>query len=66
MAVNFQAILSKQAATIEKPKPLPVGSYLCNTPKIPEFKAVGKDETPCAEFGFVVLAPTEDVDPTEI
>lgn len=66
MAVNFQAILGKQASEIEKPKPLPVGSYLCNNPKTPEFKGIGKDDTPCAEFGLVVLAPTEDVDPADL
>jgi len=66
MAVNFAAILGKQAQEIEKPKPLPVGSYICVNPKLPDFKAVGKNETPCAEFGFKVIAPSDDVDPAEL
>lgn len=62
MAVDFSKILSKQAAALEKPKPLPVGTYLCNNPQLPKFIGVGKQETPCAEFGLVVLAPGDDVD----
>ena len=61
MAVDFSKILSKQADQIEKPKPLPVGTYLCNNPQLPKFIGVGKNETPCAEFGLVILAPQEDV-----
>ena len=66
MAINFAEILGKQASTIEKPKPIPVGTYLCANNKIPDFKAIGKDETPCAEFNFIAIAPTEDVDPADL
>lgn len=59
MAVDFSKILGKQAEAIEKPKPLPIGTYLCNNPKLPDFKAIGKNETPAAEFGLVILAPVE-------
>lgn len=62
MAVDFSKILGKQAAAIEKPKVKPVGTYLCNNPQLPKFIAMGKAESPCAEFGLVVLAPQEDVD----
>lgn len=61
MAVDFSKILQKQAAEIEKPKPLPIGSYVTVNPKLPDFKSVGKNETPCAEFGLVIIAPV-DVD----
>lgn len=66
MAVDFSKILSKQAEAIEKPKPLPIGSYLCVNPKLPEFKAIGKNETPAAEFGLVISAPSDDVDPDDL
>lgn len=66
MAVDFSKILAKQAKDIEKPKPLPLGTYLCNNPQLPKFIGVGKNETPCAEFGLVVLAPQDDVDPTAL
>lgn len=66
MAVDFSKILAKQADQIEKPKPLPVGSYVCTNPKLPDFKGIGKNETPAAEFGLVVIAPMEDVDPDQL
>lgn len=66
MAIDFAKILGKQAESVEKPKPLPVGTYLCNNPEMPKFIGVGKAETPCAEFGLIVLAPQDDVDPTEL
>lgn len=66
MAVDFSKILQKQAETIEKPKPLPIGSYICVNPKLPEFKGVGQKETPCAEFSLTILVPSDDVDPDEI
>lgn len=61
MAIDFSKILGKQATAIEKPKPKPEGTYVCNNPKLPDFKGVGKNETPCAEFNLVILAPGEDV-----
>lgn len=66
MAVDFSKILGKQAEAIEKPKPLPVGTYLCNNPQLPKFLGVGKNETPCAEFGLTILAPQDDVDPDDL
>ncbi len=66
MAINFKDILSKQASAIEKPKPTPVGTYICINQKLPDFKTIGKDETPCAEFNFVIVMPTEDVDPADL
>ena len=66
MAVDFSKILQKQAAEIEKPKPLPIGSYVAVNPKLPDFKGVGKNETPAAEFALVVLAPMDDVDPEHL
>jgi hypothetical protein len=62
MAIDFNKILTKQASAIEKPKPLPVGLYLFNNPALPKFIGVGKNETPCAEFGLVLLQPGDDVD----
>lgn len=64
--VDFSKILSKQAAAIEKPKPLPVGSYIALNPALPSFEAVGKKETPAAVFQFQIVAPSEDVDMQEL
>jgi len=66
MAVDFSKILSKQAEAIEKPKPLPIGTYICVNQALPTFTGVGKNETPCAEFSLKVIAPTEDVDTAEL
>ena len=66
MAVDFSKILQKQATMIEKPKPLPVGTYLVNNPQLPKFAAIGKNETPCAEFGLTILAAQDDVDPSDV
>ena len=63
MAVDFSKILAKQATAIEKPKPLPIGEYIAINPKLPEFKGVGKQETPAAEFTLTILAATDTVDP---
>ncbi len=62
MAIDFNKILTKQASAIEKPKPLPVGTYLCNNPQLPKFIGIGKNETPAAQFQLVVLQPGDDVD----
>lgn len=66
MAVNFAEILGKQSESIEKPKPLPVGDYIMLNPKLPEFKGIGKNETPAAVFSFTVVAPTESVDQDQL
>lgn len=66
MAVDFSKILKKQTAEIEKPVPLPIGTYLCNNPALPKFEAVGKKETPAAIFSLVVLNAQDDVDQEEL
>jgi hypothetical protein len=66
MAVDFSKILAKQANEIEKPKPLPIGDYLAVNPKLPDFKGIGKNETPCAEFGLTVIVATDTVDPDHL
>lgn len=64
--IDFSKILQKQATEIEKPKPLPIGTFVCSNPKLPDFKGIGQNQTPAAEFSFVVIAPTEDVDPEQL
>lgn len=66
MAVNFAAILGKQADTVEAPKNIPIGEYIAINQKLPEFKAIGQNETPGANFSLVILAATESVDPDQL
>ena len=60
--VDFSKILSKQAETIEKPKPLPIGTFIFLNTALPEFTGIGKKETPAAVFSLQLVAPTDDVD----
>lgn len=66
MTANFANILSKPAADIERPKPLPVGQYLGIVMGMPEMKEIGQKNTPCAEFKIRVLSAGDDVDKTAL
>jgi len=59
MAIDFSKILSKKAAEIEKPKPLPVGTYLGIATALPTFEGIGKKETPAAVYSFNIVQPIE-------
>lgn len=63
---NFQDILSKPAAQIEPPKPLPVGTYLCIIDGQPEFAKIGKDQTDCLNFKLKPMQALPDVDQTAL
>lgn len=61
---NFQDILNQKASDIEKPKPLPVGMYLCivNGPvEFPE-EGIGQKQTPAAIVQLRPLQSMQDVD----
>lgn len=60
--VDFSAVLNKKVEDIEKPKPLPIGTYVCIVDGLGEIKTVGKDETPCVNFKLKVMSPGVDVD----
>lgn len=61
-APNFQSILNKPATAVERPKPLPVGTYLGMIMGLPEFNKVGQKETDVADFQIRILQPQPDVD----
>lgn len=63
---NFQDILSKPAANIEPPKPLPVGTYLCIIDGQPEFAKIGKEQTDCLNFKLKPIQAQPDVDQTAL
>lgn len=65
-APDFKSILAKHGKDIQKLPPPPVGTYICNNPKLPEFKGLGKNSTPVAEFNFIVLQPDDDVDAQQL
>ena len=61
MAPSFEDILSKSTAHIEKPKPLPVGTYRCIVEYF-EFTIAGVNNTPCVDFYLNPLQAGSDVD----
>jgi len=65
-ATSFSAILDQQVEDAERPKPLPVGTYLCVVTGLPRFDKSSRAQTDFAEF---TLQPTEvydDVDKDEL
>lgn len=61
-APSFSSILDRPSNTIEKPKPLPVGTYLAMTKGLPREDKSAKKQTPFVEFTMQLLQAAEDVD----
>ena len=59
---SFSDALNRKADEIEKPKPLPVGTYVCTIPGPPEMKELGQQQTPAAIYQVRVVSPGPDVD----
>lgn len=59
---DFEAALNKRADEIEKPKPLPTGTYLCIVLPEQDFQKIGQKETPALNIQFRPLQAGEDVD----
>ena len=62
MSTNFADILNKKPTEIERPKPLPIGTYIAMLPAPGEVKEIGKNNTPAIEYKARILAPGPDVD----
>lgn len=63
---NFADVLNRPAAAVEKPKPYPIGTYLCIVDGPAEISKVGKKQTDAAIFKLKILAPGADVDPAAV
>lgn len=61
MTTDFTALLKKPVQSVERPKPLPIGSYLVQFTKF-EFGESSKKKTPYVRFIGQVLEPKQDVD----
>jgi hypothetical protein len=59
---TFSSILDRPSNTIEKPKPLPVGTYLAMCKGLPREDKSSKQQTPFVEFTMQLLQAAEDVD----
>lgn len=63
---TFASVLDRPSSEIERPKPLPVGTYLCITKGLPSRGKSEKTGTEFVEFKFVPMQPLEDVDQDDL
>jgi hypothetical protein len=63
---NFGSLLDTNADEIERPKPMPEGSYLWRVTGLPRFDKSSKKQTEFAEFTLTCIAAGEDVDAVEL
>jgi hypothetical protein len=59
---TFQDILNRPSSEIERPKPLPPGTYLFLVEGQPRFDKSSKKQTDFVEFTCRILQPGDDVD----
>lgn len=59
---NFGALLDKAPTEIERPKPLPAGTYTCVVQGLPEYDKSSKKQTEYVRFTLKPLAAEADVD----
>jgi hypothetical protein len=63
---SFTSILDRAPSEIEKPKPLPVGSYITQLVGQPRIDKSAKKQTEFREFTHKILSAGEDVDEDEL
>lgn len=59
---NFSSILDRPASEIERPKPLPPGTYLTILQGLPRYDKSAKKQTEFIEFKHKITQAGEDVD----
>lgn len=63
MKPAFQSILDRPVGDAERPKPMPVGTYVCVVSGQPKFDKSTKKQTEYVEFTLKFLEAGDDVDP---
>jgi len=63
---NFASILDEAPTEIERPKPLPVGTYLCVIQGQPTYDKSSKKGTPFVQFTLRPIGAEGDVDEQEL
>jgi len=63
---NFESILDMPAADVERPKPLPVGTYDAIVMGLYEEGISSQKKTPFVQFAFTGLTPCDDVDEDDL
>lgn len=61
-APNFGALLEAAPSEVNRPKPLPVGGYLCIVQGLPKYDKSSKKGTEYTEFTLKPIEALEDVD----
>lgn len=59
---TFSDILDRAPTEVDRPKPLPSGTYTCVVNGLPEYGESSKKKTPFVRFTLKVLAADDDVD----
>lgn len=62
MAPNLSSILDRRPSEIERPKPLPQGTYFTMLVGMPRYDVSSKKQTPFVEFTHKIIQAGEDVD----
>jgi len=65
-APNFAGLLDKAPTTVDKPKPLPVGTYLCVVDGLPRYDKSSKKQTDFVEFKLRPIQAADDVDADDL
>lgn len=63
---NFGALLDKPSSEIERPKPLPQGTYICVVKGLPKQDVSSKKKTEYVEFTLQPIQAQDDVDAEEL
>lgn len=63
---NFQSLLSTAGSEIERPVPMPVGSYVCVVQGLPRFDKSSQKQTDFVEFTLAFQEARDDVDEDEL
>lgn len=64
--VNFNEVLNKTAASIERPPIVPVGTYRAVVTKIPSIDTTGDGKWDTCDFQLRLLSAEEDVDQDDL
>ena len=65
-AQSFASILDRAPSEIEKPKPLPQGSYITSIVGQPRHDKSSQKQTPLVEFQHKIISAGDDVDADEL
>ena len=63
---SFESILDTPATEVERPKPLPAGTYSCIVRGLPEYGESSQKKTPFVRFILAVQSAGDDVDSDEL